>query len=540
MANARCDELARGERTGVRPAVTEEERLIAGRYRLIAKIGSGGMGVVWRAKDEVLGRTVAVKALMILPVVDVPEDDERVRRAMREARIAARLHHPNVIGVYDVVDQDGRPFLVMEYLESSSLSEMLAEGARLGVEEAARIGAQVASALAAAHDAGIVHRDVKPGNVLRAKDGTVKLTDFGISRAVGDTTVTASGVLLGTLSYIAPEVARGQSADARSDVYALGATLYAALEGEPPSGTGDNAIAQLYRIVHEDIAPPVNAGPLLPILMWMLEREPDLRPTMQQVQRALEEIENAPAGPATATAQLPAEPVDDPQESRAADAVDAPAAAPAPAAAQPRPGLGPALAVLKKRRALIGAIAAVVLVIAGVVALIAQTGNHSTGGSPAALGSNGATASHSATPVILPSLSPSPSPNPSTGSGAGGGQGTASAPPAAGSGDRATQLTSTIIDYYKMMPGGVDQGWNWMTADYQTNHAGGRSGYTSFWAQIQKVEVSNVTAQLPSTVVATLDYTYKNGSHVEERTSFGLVFQQNQWKIASSAVLSSG
>ncbi|HEU5332245.1 MAG TPA: serine/threonine-protein kinase [Actinocrinis sp.] len=514
--------------------MTGEEQLIAGRYRLIAKIGSGGMGVVWRAKDEVLGRTVAVKALMVAPMVGPPEDDERVRRAMREARIAARLHHPNVIGIYDVVDHDGRPFLVMEYLESSSLSETLAEGTHLTVEAAARIGAQVASALAAAHDAGIVHRDVKPGNVLRAEDGTVKLTDFGISRAVGDTTVTASGVLLGTLSYIAPEVARGQSADARSDVYALGATLYAALEGEPPSGTGDNAIAQLYRIVHEDIATPSNAGPLTPILMWMLERDPDLRPTMQQVQRALEEIENAPSEPATA--QLPAEPEDEPPAPvDTSAAADAPAPPPAPPRVSPRRGL----AALGKRRTLIAAITAPVLVIAGVVALITQTGNHATGGSPAASGSTGASASRSATPVILPSLSASPSPSTNRGAG---GQGTASAPAstAASTQDRATQLTSTIIDYYKLMPGGVDQGWNWMTADYQTNHAGGRSGYTSFWARIQSVSVSNVTAQLPSTVVATIHYGYRDGSTVVERTSFGLVFQQNQWKIASSVVLSSG
>jgi len=507
--------------------VTEDEQLIAGRYRLIAKIGSGGMGVVWRAKDEVLGRTVAVKALMVVSIVDASEEDERVRRAMREARIAARLHHPNVIGVYDVVDQDGRPFLVMEYLESSSLSEMLAEGSRLDVHEAARIGAQVAAALASAHDAGIVHRDVKPGNVLIANDGTVKLTDFGISRAVGDTTVTASGVLLGTLSYIAPEVARGQSADARSDVYALGATLYAALEGEPPSGTGDSAIAQLYRIAHEDITPPVNAGPLTPVLMWMLERDPDLRPTMQQVQRALEETESAQAEPATAP--LPAESEQEPTAPVAAAAADVPAAPPAPPAVERRRGLG--IAVPRKRRTLIAAIAAAVLVIAGVVALIMQAGQ-STGGSPAASNSHGASTSHSAAPVILPSPSPSAKP--------GAGQGTASAPAStgAGSGDRASQLTSTIIAYYRMMPGGVDQGWNWMTADYQTNHAGGHSGYTSFWAQIQAVSVSNVTAQLPNTVVATIDYTYKNGSTVVERTSFGLVFQQNQWKIASSSVLS--
>src|SRR5262249_17264987 len=162
-------------------------------------------------------------------------------------------------------------------------------------------------------------------NVLRSKDGTVKLTDFGISRAVGDTTVTASGVLLGTLAYIAPEVARGQSADARSDVYALGATLYAAIEGEPPSGTGDNALPRLYRIVRADLAPPGNAGPRTPVRVGMLGRDPDLRPTMEQVQRAFEEIENARSEPATA--RLPVgsqiEPHDEPAAAAAVPAAPA-------------------------------------------------------------------------------------------------------------------------------------------------------------------------------------------------------------------------
>jgi serine/threonine protein kinase len=503
--------------------VTEDGQLIAGRYRLIAKIGRGGMGVVWRAKDEVLGRTVAIKSLMSASVLVAPEDDERARRAMREARIAARLHHPNVIGVYDVVDHDGRPFLVMEYLESRSLSEMLAEGSLLDVEETARIGAQVASALAAAHDAGIVHRDVKPGNVLKGKDGTVKLTDFGISRAVGDTTVTASGVLMGTLSYIAPEVARGQSADGRSDVYALGATLYAALEGEPPSGTGDNALAQLYRIAHEDITPPRNGGPLTPVLLWMLDRDPQQRPTMQQVQRALEEIEHAQAEPATAPLAVDTTPI------AAAAPADAPAEPPRPKPARPRREFAlPALPV--KGWPLIAAIAVAALLIGGTVFLIQQAGKSSPGGGPNASSSHNSSTSQSPAPVILPSVSAPGATSP------GAVQSTASA--STGSPDRATQLTSTITDYYKLMPGGVDQGWNWMTADYQQNHAGGPTGYRSFWAQVQKVTATDVTAQLPSTVVATITYTYKNGSVVVERTSFGLVFQQNQWKIASSSVLS--
>ncbi len=187
--------------------MTDNTDLIGGRYRLLAQIGTGGMGVVWRARDEVLGRTVAVKELMVRSAISGfggGLGDESTQRAMREARIAARLHHPNVIGVYDIVDHEGRPFLIMEFLESRSLAQLMATGVLLPPQEVARIGAQLASALKAAHDAGIVHRDVKPGNVLLAEDGEVKLTDFGISRAVGDTTVTASGVLLGTLGYIAP------------------------------------------------------------------------------------------------------------------------------------------------------------------------------------------------------------------------------------------------------------------------------------------------------------------------------------------------
>jgi len=147
--------------------VTEDAELIAGRYRLVAEVGSGGMGVVWRARDEVLGRTVALKALTVRSTIGGSRDDETTRRAMREARIAARLHHPNVIGIYDIVKHEGRPFLVMEFLASRSLSELLAEGTTLPPQEVARIGALLAAALTAAHKAGIVHRDVKPGNVLQ-------------------------------------------------------------------------------------------------------------------------------------------------------------------------------------------------------------------------------------------------------------------------------------------------------------------------------------------------------------------------------------
>jgi len=189
--------------------VTGEGQLIADRYRFLDRIGSGAMGIVWRAQDERLGRIVAVKQLLLQAGMDTREHDEAIQRAMREGRIAAKLHHPNAIAVYDVVEENGAPCLVMEYLPSYSLADTLSEYGALDPLQVARIGAQAASALAAAHAAGIVHRDVKPGNVLIADSGLVKITDFGISRASDDITVTKTGLIAGTPAYLAPEIARG-------------------------------------------------------------------------------------------------------------------------------------------------------------------------------------------------------------------------------------------------------------------------------------------------------------------------------------------
>ena len=175
---------------------------------------------------------------------------------MREGRIAGRLRHPNAIAVHDVVEHEGRPCLVMEYLRSESLGAVIAARGTLPPDEVAMIGAQVADALAEAHAAGIVHRDVKPDNVLITADGTAKITDFGVSRAAGDATVTATGFMAGTPAYLAPEVALGEDADFRSDVFSLGATLYAALEGEPPFGVDENAIAMLHKVAAGEVRPP--------------------------------------------------------------------------------------------------------------------------------------------------------------------------------------------------------------------------------------------------------------------------------------------
>ncbi|HEY0803451.1 MAG TPA: serine/threonine-protein kinase, partial [Pseudonocardiaceae bacterium] len=270
--------------------MTEVGRLIADRYRLTEHIGSGAMGVVWQAHDERLHRTVALKQLLLQPGLSAGEAHEARERAMREGRIAARLQHPNAVAVYDVVEDAGQPVLIMEYVPSKSLSAVLDERGPLPPSEVARIGAQVATALTAAHAAGIVHRDIKPGNVLLADDGVVKITDFGISRATGDVTVTATGMLAGTPAYLAPEVAKGENPGPPSDVFSLASTVYAAVEGQPPFGLGDNTLALLHAVAACRTIPPRKAGPLTALLMQMLRANPNDRPTMSEACRALTAI----------------------------------------------------------------------------------------------------------------------------------------------------------------------------------------------------------------------------------------------------------
>jgi tRNA A-37 threonylcarbamoyl transferase component Bud32 len=321
----------------------EAGRLLAGRYRVVAQLGRGGMGVVWRAVDEVLGREVAVKELRTYTDADGPELADLRLRMQREARAAARVRHPGVVAVHDVAEVDGRPLIVMELVEGPSLDQVLRKQGTLDPREAAGIGAKVMDALVAAHEAGVLHRDVKPGNILLDRSGRVLLTDFGIATmdAPGDgsaTSLTRTGHLVGSLDYMAPERAQGADPGPASDVWALGATLYAAIEGASPFRR-TSTFSTLTAIVGEPLPESHRAGPLGPVLERLLDKRPEARPGAEEARGLLQAVaDGAEPGADSSTTTLR-----DTAGSagQAETAPEVPAAPPAPGAAQPT---GPAAA----------------------------------------------------------------------------------------------------------------------------------------------------------------------------------------------------
>ncbi|MCY1136396.1 serine/threonine-protein kinase [Actinoplanes sp. Pm04-4] len=269
------------------------DELVGGRYRLLELIGSGGMGRVWRAQDELLQRVVAVKEITVASTALL------ATQTMREARAAARLDHPGVINVYDVVWQQGRSWLVMEYVKGRSLQEAVQADGPLPPREVARLGLRVLSALRSAHSGGVLHRDVKPGNVLLAADGRVVLTDFGLA-VIGDREPGGPDPLLGSPHYVAPEQLRTQQTGTPADLWSLGATLYTAVEGRPPFAR-DDVEASVQALLNDDPDPPRRAGPLAALLLALLDKNPQSRPDGERTAAWLETV----AVPAGGTAFAP-------------------------------------------------------------------------------------------------------------------------------------------------------------------------------------------------------------------------------------------
>ncbi len=262
-------------------------RVLAGRYELHDELGRGAMGTVWLASDVVLGRDVAIKEVSY-PAYTTSEERVQLReRTLREARAAARFQHPQATAVHDVIEEDGRPWIVMELVPSRTLSSRIREEGPLSPREAARVGVDILGVLQAAHLAGIVHRDVKPGNILLDEHGRAWLTDFGIATSVGDPGLTQAGILLGSPAYMAPERAQGAEPGPASDLWSLGATLYSAVEGRPPFDRGE-PIATLLSASSDEPAPFRAAGFLKPVIQALLAKDPAVRPSDEQAMSLLQ------------------------------------------------------------------------------------------------------------------------------------------------------------------------------------------------------------------------------------------------------------
>ncbi|WP_216894691.1 serine/threonine-protein kinase [Nocardia alni] len=522
------------------------DRLIAGRYRLGDPIGTGAMGVVWRATDVRLRRTVAVKQLLLAPGLTRSQALEAKMRAMREGRIAARLHHQNAVTVFDVAEEDGQPWLVMEFVDAPSLAALMREKGHLDPQQVAKIGAKVAAALAAAHDAGIVHRDVKPANILVA-DAGAKITDFGISRAVGDVTVTSTGFLAGTPAYLSPEVARGENPESPSDVFALGSTLYAAVEGQPPFGESENPLAVLHAVAAGKIPQPQRAATLGPVLMRLLASDPAERPTMIEAQKELEEVAEGrtPVLPPSATKILPASVAAVANSDKTTVLAGAGGNAAAPTvhlASSPPPASGTAVQPGKSgpdRRVLIFAGAGVVLVLVIVGLVVALQGggdsNHpvaAAGSTSAAAGplagasQNGgpATTGAAASTTAGSSSSSTTTPSPTTTTP------TSSAAPAA----QPTDVGGFLSSYYGNLPGNTGAAWTMLTPGYQAK-TGSYDAYSNWWSSsVSSVSISNVAPDGPGKYTATVNYVKTDGTTSSETRWFTIDTSNGGMKISDS------
>ncbi|MEP7088500.1 MAG: serine/threonine-protein kinase [Nocardioidaceae bacterium] len=476
--------------------------MIAGRYSLDREIGRGGMGAVWLGRDEVLGRRVALKRIGLLPAADRAD----LARAEREARLSARLNHPHVVAVFDFVvdaDTDAR-WLVMEYVEGSTLSQLVQRGGRLSPDAAAPLLWQAADALVAAHAAGIVHRDVKPSNILVEPGGRVKLGDFGIARISADPSLTQTGLVVGSPAYLAPEVATGERGDEAVDVWSLGATAYYVLSGRAPYDFGDHLLSGLYRMVNQEPPRLADAGWLTPLLAGTMVRDPSRRASMTQVRdflaghtgRMEPATQDGPFGfgwaeEATPTARLGAVP-----------------AAVAPAPSQP-PVATPRPRRTTRSRLRVGVPVLLVVALALVLALglVLRAGLRSGGPTADVAGPGASSAASSRT------AAPSPSPSPSV---------VPAKPTVAG-------MTSFIRGYVSAVASDPDTSWQMLTPRFQ-RQSGGLDTYRRFWSRATNGRVLDISAD-PRTLTVSYQVRFDDFRNGPGPTVLDLAFSRGRYLI---------
>lgn len=465
--------------------------MIAGRYTLDREIGRGGMGAVWLGRDDVLGRDVALKRIGMAPGGGTPD----LERAEREARLAARLNHPHVVAVYDLIAEDDVQWLVMEYVEGTTLAALVQREGALPTEAAARILQQAADALAAAHAAGIVHRDVKPSNILVTSDGQVKLSDFGIARAEADASLTQTGLVTGSPAYLSPEVASGQQATPASDVWSLGATLFYTLAGRAPYEVGDNVLGALYRIVHEDPPRLPNAGWLAALLDATMTTEPGERWPMARVRDYLA------GGPSAAPGAAP-------EQTQALTAVTPPPPPPPPVPT-PTPAPVPAPAPSRSRGGPLAVAAAVAAIV--VIAVLAWRLGADGGGDE----------------------DPAADPGPSR-------TGQPSEPQSSPTSEAPEDVTADGMEgfvetYLATVTSDQKAAWAMLTPEFQ-DESGGFGQYQKFWRGFQTADLLSAEADPESKQIGyAVEYTRTDGSKFRDQVTLTLEGTDDAFLIAAES-----
>ncbi len=479
---------------------------IGGRYRLEREIARGGMGAVWLGEDEVLGRQVALKRIGLMPGTTTPD----VERATREARLAAALNHPHVVAIYDQVDAGDEHWLVMEYVEGSTLAELVRRDGPMTPDEVAPLLRQAAEALAAAHAARIVHRDVKPSNLLVGTDGQVKLTDFGIARMEADATLTQTGLMTGSPAYLAPEIASGQVATEAADVWSLGATLFHALDGRPPYDVSGNLMAALYRLVNEEPPRLAQAGWLAPLLEATMVRDPEQRWPMSRVAAFLARVVEDTAFftpvpvPAPAADPQGGSPVDSRVDSRVD--TEEPVASEHPTATVEQPAAPAAAPVSRRRRRPgVGLLAAAGALLLATVLVVAFTWDRD----PAA----------TTPPDDEASSQSSSSPT---------GEESSDDPPT-----RAEAMETFVEDYLALVTSDRRTAWQQLTPTFQ-EQSGGFGSYQRWWRTISDAEITRIEADPETgTVDYTVRYTRADGGNVTDDVRLQLVPSGDGFLIAA-------